>query len=136
MSQQRERLDVRGVRKHVHHTRRLERKAMLVHQHPQIPREASRVTGNIQHALRRERRQEPQLWVFRWASVRPPVYAKAHEPLCVSRQAGSAAANPAKRATAIAATARMAGLCGETSKTSAATVSTCGRTGSRVDAGH
>src|ERR1700722_17016507 len=39
------------MRKHVEDTRRFESKPMFVDQHPQVPREAPRVTGNIQHPL-------------------------------------------------------------------------------------
>ena len=37
--------------KHVEDTRSFESKPMFVDQHPQVPREAPRVTGNIQHPL-------------------------------------------------------------------------------------
>ena len=58
-AQQRQRLDVRGVREHVDDARRLECEAMFVHQHHEIPRQAPRVTGNIQHPCRREAARAP-----------------------------------------------------------------------------
>jgi hypothetical protein len=54
---QREGLNVRGVWKHVDHACSFQRKAVLVHQHAKIARQASRMAGNIQHPLRRELRQ-------------------------------------------------------------------------------
>src|SRR6185312_11776192 len=49
---ERNRLDVRGMREHVHHSGRLERKAVVVNQHPHIPRKTARMARNIQHPFR------------------------------------------------------------------------------------